>query len=488
MMLVFYTCANGATVRTTPVPVPEQFETGKVIDPVICKADPTQSYALYIPAKGRRDPSRDDRGPSKGNEGPLPVIYFFDAHGDGSLPLNKYKSLADAYGFILVGSNNSKNGNDWPASENIWRRLVEDSKSRLRIDGGRVYTGGFSGGAKVAGYVALQHPGIKGVIANGAGLPDGVPAGDFNFSFTAIAGENDMNLTDLTTLNNNLDKSRTRHRILFFDGNHEWAPLLTMNTAFAGLQLDAMREGLIPKDEVFINRYVVNSKNRLAAYDKAGQPVRGATQPIKETNHSLRKANQPAKGTDQLLRAMQECQVSISFLDGLAPAAGWFKGKAAALAGNELYQKQRQSADLLLRREEDTKAGYGSQFQQGDTHYWVSTIHDLQTKAGAKAAGSAMYQRLLAYLSLAFYSFSNHLINSQQNNEARRFVELYKLADPSNSEAWYFSAILHAREGQAQAAQSDLLKATGYGFRDRNRLKQQPEFKNLPAPPLPQQK
>ena len=483
LLLIFYSCtrANGALVNATLVPAPEQFEAGKVIDPVICKADPSQSYALYIPAKGKRDPA-------KGNGGPLPVIYFFDPHGDGALPLNKYKSLADAYGFILAGSNNSKNGNDWPATEDIWRHLFEDSRSRLKIDGGRVYTGGFSGGAKVAGYVALQHPGIKGVIANGAGLPDGVPAGDFNFSFTAIAGEGDMNLTDLTTLNNDLDKGRTRHRILFFAGKHEWAPLYTMNTAFAGLQLDAMREGLIPKDEVFINRYIVNSKNRLAAYDKASQPVTKKDQPIKETNHSSREANQPAKGTDQLLKAMQECRVSISFLDGLAPAAGWFREKAAALAGNELYQKQRQSADLLLRREEDTKAGYGSQFQQGDTHYWVSTIHDLQTKAAAKTAEGAMYQRLLAYLSLAFYSFSNHLINSGQNNEARRFVELYKLADPSNSEAWYFSAILHARDGQAQAAQSDLLKAADLGFRDRDRLRQQPEFKNLSLPPLPQRK
>src|SRR6266404_2597304 len=74
------------------------YEAGKVIDSVICKADPAQSYALYIP--------------SKGNATALPVIYFFDPHGSGALPLNKYRSLAEAYGFILAGSNNSKNGND----------------------------------------------------------------------------------------------------------------------------------------------------------------------------------------------------------------------------------------------------------------------------------------------------------------------------------------------------------------------------------------
>src|SRR6202000_2250489 len=116
---------------------------GKVIASVTCKSDPTQSYAVYIPARG--------------NKGALPVVYFFDPHGDGALPLNKYRSLAESYGFILVGSNNSKNGNDWNTTENSWRHVADDTKNRLKIDGSRVYTCGFSGGAKVASYIALQH-------------------------------------------------------------------------------------------------------------------------------------------------------------------------------------------------------------------------------------------------------------------------------------------------------------------------------------------
>jgi len=51
--------------------------------------------------------------------------------------------------------------------------------------------------------------------------------------------------------------------------------------------------------------------------------------------------------------------------------------------------------------------------------------------------------------------------------------------DPTNSEAWYFSAILDAREGNARAAQSDLATAVRYGFNDKRRLRQQPEFKQM---------
>src|ERR1044072_3976953 len=134
------------------------FAAGKVIEKVNCLADTAESYALYIPAKG--------------NKTALPVIYLFDPHGSGSLPLHKYKASADSLGFILIGSNTSKNGNDLQYTEELWRILSADTRQRLNIDAQRIYTAGFSGGAKVAGYVALNHPEIKGVIAMGAGLPD----------------------------------------------------------------------------------------------------------------------------------------------------------------------------------------------------------------------------------------------------------------------------------------------------------------------------
>ena len=65
-----------------------------------------------------------------------------------------------------------------------------------------------------------------------------------------------------------LDKTQTRHRIIFFDGKHEWAPESTMNIAFAGLQFDAMHEKLIPGDDAFINNFIAGSKKRVADYSK----------------------------------------------------------------------------------------------------------------------------------------------------------------------------------------------------------------------------
>jgi len=429
MVRLLLLCCIGVTHCAAAGPITP----GKIIDTVYCEADPSQSYALYIPLKGDREP--------------LPVVYFFDSHGAGALPLRKYKALADAYGFIFIGSNNSKNGNDWGTSETIWRRLSEDTRRRLKINGARIYTIGFSGGAKVASYVAIQHSEVKGVVANGAGLPDGVSAGDFAFSFTAVAGEGDMNRTDLVELDGALDRTRTRHRMLLFDGKHEWAPENTMRTAFTGWQLDAMVARLIPRDEVFINTWIGKSKERV------------------ETNSR----------ENRLIRARQECRLSMQLLDGLADA-GWFKQKAASLEANAEYRKQQQQEEGLLVTEQNTKAEYMQHFQQGDIAYWSKTIDGLRVKAGAKTAETGMYQRLLAYLSLAFYSISNQMINAGENGAARHFTGLYKMADPTNSEAWYFSAILDVREGNGRAAENDLLTAVSYGFNDKRRLRQQPEF------------
>jgi hypothetical protein len=415
----------------------QPFIPGKVIERVVCKADTNQSYALYIPLRGDKDP--------------LPVLYFFDSHGVGALPLRKYLALAEAYGFILVGSNNSRNGNDWPMTEAIWGRLFEDTRRRLHMMSDRIYACGFSGGAKVASYLAIEHGEIKGVIANGAALPDGVSAGDFRFSFTAIAGEGDMNMTDLVAINEALDKTRTRHRILFFDGRHEWAPEATMRIAFEGLQFDAMRAGVIAKDGAAIEGYIGRSKGRVDADRQAGL----------------------------LIGARRECVLSLALLDGLTGEAGWFGAQAAAIGKDARYLRQQQEQVKILATEEQTKAGYMQQFQQGDMAYWTKTIEDLRVRAVGKTDLAAMYQRLMAYLSLAFYSISNQLINGNQNDAARHFVELYKLDDPSNSEAWYFSAVLHARTGDGHSAGADLLKAAGYGFNDEARLRGQPEFQPL---------
>ena len=408
---------------------------GQLTDSVFCTADASQSYAVYIPVAA--------------TTGPMPVIYFFDAHGAGALPLRQYKALADEYGFVLVGSNNSKNGNSWPTTENIWLQMLNDTQKRLPIINTWVYACGFSGGAKAAGYLTLKYPIIKGIIANGAGLPDGIAANNFDFSITMLAGEGDMNMAGLVAFYNNLNNTNTLHRLAIFSGKHEWAPANTMGLAFSGLQLDAMRMGLLAQNNECINRFIAASKQRVNAFFS----------------------------TNQLIKATQACTFATSILNGLSEQAAWFKNQYATIAGSNAYQKQLLAQQALLNTEQTMQASFMQQFEQGSMQYWATTIGSLQTAAAAKTPDGMMRQRLLAWLSLAFYSITNQLLSGSQNEGARHFVDLYKLVDPTNSEAWYLSAILFARAGKQPMTERDLLKAVACGFTDKKRLEQQPEFK-----------
>jgi hypothetical protein len=411
----------------------DAFERGKIINFIPCLSDKTKSYALYIPATG-----------SSNN---LPIVYFFDPHADGVLPLQKYKSLADTFHFILVGSNDSKNGNDWNDAENIWNIINVDIQKRLLPNTNRIYTAGFSGGAKVATFLALQHPQIKGVIADGAVLPD-IGTGGFQFSFTGIAGNGDMNESDLISINKMLDKTAAKHRLILFNGKHEWAPETVMNTAFAEWQFDAMCDHSIPTDTNFINDFI--SKNQ------------------KSVEQNLNANN--------LLKAKETCQLVINMLQDLTGKVNWFQKEEDAILKNPAYQKQSIAAQNILIQEENIKSGYERHFQNADENYWKQTIEEVGQKAKSANAEGAMYQRLEAYLSLAFYSFSNQLISAGKNKEASYFVDLYKDVDPGNSEAWYFSAILNERNNNSTAAKADLLKAVSLGFNDKKRLETQAEF------------
>jgi hypothetical protein len=260
-----------------------------------------------------------------------------------------------------------------------------------------------------------------------------------------------MNMTDLVALDNDLDKTQTAHRIIFFNGKHEWSPPGIMNIAFAGLQFDAMSEKIIPTNKALIDNYIDSSKKRVNSYTKE----------------------------NKLIDADDECKLSVNMLRGLTQETDWFRQKETLIEGGYLFQQQLKSKADLLEHEQHLKDFYGQQFQQGDENFWIKTIKELQVKAQIKNAEAPMYQRLLAYLSLAFYSISNKFINANQNKEAQYFVGLYKLDDPANSDAWYFSAILDARNNDTKATEEDLVKAVDNGFADKTLMEQQPEFKNL---------
>jgi len=180
---------------------------GHVIDRVVARDNDRQSYALYLPSNYTPKQS-------------WPILYCLDPGARGRVPVERFSAAAEKAGFIVAGSNNSRNGPLGPVREAI-QFLVTDTHERFAIDDSRVYAAGFSGGARVA----LEWAGngsIAGVVASSAGFSQ-MPA-QIRFKIFETAGVDDFNHDEMYRLSRELAKRGVPHRFSEFEGTHEWLP------------------------------------------------------------------------------------------------------------------------------------------------------------------------------------------------------------------------------------------------------------------------
>jgi predicted esterase len=213
---------------------------GQIVESIAALNDSSQSYALYLPLNYTPDRK-------------WPVLYAFDPGARGRVPVERFKEAAEKYGWIVLGSNNSRNG-PWNVVVNAWNAMLTDTHQRFAIDDERSYATGFSGGTRAAVRIAIGCKCLAGVMANGAGFPsDLAPTQDMHFVFFGAAGVDDFNFAELKSLEEPLTKAGISHRVQTFDGRHEWPPVSVATAAVEWMELHAIKAGKRPRDDVFIN-------------------------------------------------------------------------------------------------------------------------------------------------------------------------------------------------------------------------------------------
>src|SRR5258708_961757 len=213
----------------------ESLPLGQIIDDVQCAADASQHYSLNLPSNFT--PTRR-----------WPVILAYDAGGRGRRAVERYQDAAEKYGYILAGSNNSRNG-PWEISLNAAKAMTGDVDKRFPVDPKRIYTAGMSGGARVAMKLAMDSNIIAGVFASSAGFPD-----DFResvrFPIFGSAGTDDFNHQEMHALDRDL---KSPHRVEVFDGGHTWLPVELATDGVEWMELQAMKSGLRFRDQKLID-------------------------------------------------------------------------------------------------------------------------------------------------------------------------------------------------------------------------------------------
>jgi len=219
---------------------------GRVVQRIVSSTDTTQRYALYLPSLFTRDRQ-------------WPVLFLLDPRGRALIPMQRFQAAAERLGYLALSSYNTLS--DGPAQPNYsaMNAMLADVQRSLPVDTRRFYLVGFSGTARFAWELNSQLTGsVAGIIGAGAGVPGGRAWIQSNIGKSSpvlfgTIGTLDPNYEELRAFDAELDVIGTPHHIERFDGGHQWPPAELAARAVEWLELQAMRRGLAPRKQPWID-------------------------------------------------------------------------------------------------------------------------------------------------------------------------------------------------------------------------------------------
>ncbi|HEU4510300.1 MAG TPA: hypothetical protein VFR78_18845 [Pyrinomonadaceae bacterium] len=414
---------------------------GQIVERVESLNDSSQTYALYLPSNYAPDRK-------------WPVLYAFDPGARGRVPVERFKEAAEKYGWIVLGSNNSRNG-PWNVVVNAWNAMLKNSHQRFAIDDARMYATGFSGGARAAVRIAIGCKCLAGVIATGAGFPvDLAPSSQMNFVFFGAAGVDDFNYAELKILEEPLTKAGITHRIQTFDGRHEWPPASTATAAVEWMEVHATKAGKRPRDEDFINstwQQILTDARTLEAAKK-----------YNEAYQLYLDLAQSFKG----LRDVAEVETKVNQLSNTREL------KAAIRDEQAQIRKQRELetrlSTLIAARDGATSINQSEEaFDTGNL--LPKILNDLrkQSKATDDSAQRRVARRVLDGLFVDLIEQGISLLQTEKNySESIKPLKLATEVNPDRPGAFFYLAWAYAGNRDKKKSLQSLNTAIEKGFSD----------------------
>ncbi|MEW5764935.1 MAG: TPR end-of-group domain-containing protein [Acidobacteriota bacterium] len=424
-------CLAGSAGAQTPAAL----EPGVVHPKVLCQGDPSHSYALYLP-----------RGYHPGR--PWPVLFCLSPTGQGEVPLRLVKDAAEAGGYIVAASNDSRNG-PWQPILEAQQALWKDVSARFPMASSGHLAMGFSGGARAALHLALTHRDrFRGVISCGAFYAEqkDLPRKS-GLSLYLLTGNRDFNRFEMGRALETEPKRGNRVWLQVFEGKHRWPDAAQFGQALAFFAA----EEASPGDPL---------RSRWAA-DRAG-----------EAEDLLQKGRsyEAYRLFTQIARLYPE-----------VPAGAAAAGKAAALERTEEVI----SARARDRRFEDL---WGRLKAVSSQDQLLGLIRELRKLKAAGGEDSEDAEDLLQLNALSLEQLGVQLLRAGRYDEAAFCLETAALVLPSHSILNYNAACALARAGRSESAMEFLEKAVAAGFKDRalaskdsdlDSLRKHPRFQRL---------
>ena len=433
-----------------PSPPAEELPRGRVVESVATQKDPSQTYALYLPSN--YTPTRR-----------WPILYCFDPLARGRVPVKLFSDAAERFGWVVAGSNNSRNGPFKVALEAAGA-VLEDTQTRLSVDAGRIYTAGFSGGARQSILIdQLCRHCLAGVVAVGAGYPPNLkPAAPVTFALFGVAGVDDYNFPEMKALDATLARLGATHRFESFEGGHAWLTPELAAAAVEWMELQALKSGRRQKDEAFAAGVWERRLAEARRLEEGSKP------------YAAYRAYESLAADFRGLRDTAEA-------DGRAAALAASKEVKTALK-DEAEQSSRQQRlvaelfDLVEKRrgEFEVRTQAAADFR--------GILEGLRAKAKAEVDSGErrVARRTLNQVAAQFYEAAANL----RQRRARAFevvaaLEVASEVAPNSPQIFYELAVAHAANSDKQKALAALRKAFELGFKDAAALEREPALEPL---------
>jgi len=412
------------------------FRKGVVIDSVVCRSNARQTYALYLPSQYRPDTA-------------WPIIYAFDPVARGALPVQLLVKAAEKYGYIVVGSNNSRNG-PFQQQFDAANALSTDTNVRFKIDQKRMYTLGFSGGGRLASTIAVLTSRIAGVIACGASFSyDYFPPLEKNFVYLGLIGTGDMNYTEMHATARKLDRLNYPNKILIFDGGHQWPSEELFMEAVEWLELQAMQRGHKPRDPKWVEDLFTKALTNAKQFEGSEQLFEA----YKAYSAIL------TDFTD--LQDLQEVQNKVARLQDSKPVKAALKTEKQLELRELKYLKKFFAAFQALDVEAYTRTG-----DLEEHAWWEKEVRALNEKSekAKTTEEKRMLSRIIDWLWRHCAEQSSVFFEENGLVKAKMYIDIWNIVLPDKPYPKYGLARVYALNGNVAKALEALNTAVTLGF------------------------
>jgi predicted esterase len=423
-----------AVTFAAAAPAADALPTGRLVEGVTCRKDPTQTYTLYLPS-------------AYTTERRWPTLVIMDPRGRSVLAARLFRDAAETYGWILLSSNDIRS--DGPPEPNFRavNALLPDAAFRYATDRRRLYAAGFSGGAMLAWMVGTRTGTLAGVISSGGREMPATFSSATSFASFGTTGDMDFNYREMQHVDALFEGKGLPHRLEIFPGPHSWMPERLARQGVEWMELIAMKQGLRGRDDALIERLYAADVEAASELEAAGDLVAALRRyrAVTATFDGLRDVSQPRAAAKRMAggRVVKAAlkqerhweSYEDHYLDRMWKVLGTLEPRNAVPSSTRLM------ADLRL--------------------------DELLQRAGKSGVEGVTARRLLesVFTRTSFY-MTRGLFAAGRYADAETVLTVAAKIKNNRPDVWYNLACARARIGRTTDATTALRRAVECGYRD----------------------